>query len=94
MRLSVHHPRHYPDDGAGLPRNEKDMSFSLAQQVLAYENLIPSAKSLSGYLWHVSMYLPFQSFIVLLKELLTRVEGEDVSRVWMQIHQVTSITLN
>ena len=88
MRLSVHHPRHYPDDGASLPQAEKEMLFSLAQQVLAYDNLASSTTALSGYLWHVTVNFPFQSFIVLLKELLTRVEGEEVGRVWMQIQQV------
>ena len=88
MRLSAHHPRQYIDKGAGLHQDERDMMFALGLQVLVYDNLAYSTKSLEGYLWHVVMYFGFEAFILVLTELITRVEGETVDRAWTQVTQV------
>ena len=87
MRLSAHHPRQYPDRGAGLSQDETDKLFALGLQVVAYDKLTYSTKSLEGYLWHVVMNFPFEAFILVLTELITRVEGETVDRAWMHVNQ-------
>lgn len=88
MRLSAHHPRQDPDKGASLLQNEKDMLFTIGLQVLVYDHLAYSTKSIEGYLWHVIMQFQFEAFILVLTELLSRVEGEAVDRAWMQVNQV------
>ena len=85
MRLSVHHPRQQSDEGAGVSQKQKDVLFALALQVIVYDNLAYSTKSLEGYLWHVAVYFGFEAFILLLTELITRVEGEAVDRAWAEI---------
>jgi hypothetical protein len=88
MRLSVHHPRQHSNEGTGVSQEEKDMLFALALQVISYDNLAYSTKSLEGYLWHVAVYFGFEAFILALTELTTRVEGEAVDRAWTQVSQV------
>jgi hypothetical protein len=88
MRLSVHHPRQQSDEGAGPSQAQKDVLFALALQVIVYDNLAYSTKSLDGFLWHVAVYFGFEAFILVLTELTTRVEGEAVDRAWAQISQV------
>jgi hypothetical protein len=88
MRLSAHHPRQHSGEGAGMSQEQKDTLFALALQVIVYDNLAYSTKSLEGYLWHVSVYFGFEAFILVLTELTTRLEGEAVDRAWAQISQV------
>jgi Fungal specific transcription factor domain len=84
LRISTHRPR----QNANQPQEEKDMLFALGLQVILYDNLTHSTKSLEGYLWHVVIYFPYDVFILVLKELLTRVEGEGVDRAWTLINHV------
>lgn len=55
---------------------------------MRYDNLAYSTKSLQGYLWHVVINFPFEAFILLLTQLITRVGGEAVERAWTQVTQV------
>lgn len=87
MRLSACHPQQYPDRGASLPKEEKDKLFDMALQIIAYDSLTYSNKSLGGYLWHVIMHFPFEAFILVLTELLTRLKGDDVDRAWLRVKQ-------
>lgn len=88
MRLSTRHPQMYPDKGASLPREEKDRLFFLGLQVLTYDNRVYSDKSLAPYLWHVAMSFPFEAFILVLTELLTRTDGDIIDRAWTNVSQV------
>jgi Fungal specific transcription factor domain len=88
MRLSARHPRQFLDKGARLRQDEKDMLFALGLQVIVYDNLAYTTKSLEGYLWHVVLYFGFEAFILVLTELITRVEGEETDQAWTQVNQV------
>lgn len=87
LRLSTHHPQMYLDKGAGLPQEERDRLFFLGLQILTYENLVYSNKSLAPYLWHVSINFPFEAFILILTELLTRNDCEIIDRAWTKVNQ-------
>ena len=53
MRLITHRPCQYPDGGAGMPREEKEMLFNLSMKIVKYERLARETKPLSKFLWHV-----------------------------------------
>ena len=88
MRLAIFHPQRYPDKGAMLSQDEKDCLFSLDLQILEYDNLTYSNKRLRPYLWHVAMSFPFEALILVLTELVTRVQGDSVDRAWTKVNQV------
>jgi hypothetical protein len=85
MRLLAHHPRQYPDKGAGLPQEEKDMLFSTSLKMVEYNNLGSTTHTIRGYVWHMKVYLQLDAFIYLLSELRNRTEGDEVDRAWHQI---------
>jgi hypothetical protein len=60
MRLSAHHPRQYSSKSMSLHHEEKDMLFALGLQVLVYNHLRDSNKSLQGFLGQVGIFFPFQ----------------------------------
>jgi hypothetical protein len=88
LRLSAHHPRQRLDKGAGICQEEEDMLFANGLQVIVYDHLAHSTKSIEGYLWHVVMQFQFEAFILVLTELVTRVEGEAIDRAWKQVNHV------
>ena len=53
IRLVTHHPSQYPDGGASMPREEKDMLFQLSMKMIKYDQLVRATKILHKYLWHV-----------------------------------------
>ncbi len=85
MRLMAHHPRQYPDKGASMPQNEKNMLFHIALKLVEHDNLMHAAKAMSGYLWHVSSFFILDAFIYLLSELRQRSEGEEAQDAWVQV---------
>jgi hypothetical protein len=85
MRLRAHHPRQYPDGGASLPQSEKDMLFSLSLQIMQYDSLAYTNKSLQGYHWHIIVYFQWHALIYLLSELRSRKMGDEADKGWDQI---------
>jgi hypothetical protein len=88
MRLVAHHPRQYPDNGASMPQEEKDMLFATSLKMIEYENLGQSMKSMKRFLWHINNYFQLDAFVYLLSELRRRTEGPMVDRAWEQIQEV------
>lgn len=84
MRLATRHPRRCAD----LSPNDRDLLFSLGLQVLTYDNLTYASQDLQPYLWHVGMSFPFEAFILVLTELLSRREGELVDQAWAKVDQM------
>jgi hypothetical protein len=88
MRLLMHHPRQYPDKGASMPQEEKDMLFSTSLRMVEYDNLGQTTDSIRGFLWHMNNYIQLDAFIYLLGELRNRFQGEEVDKAWEQVEQV------
>ncbi|CEO58353.1 hypothetical protein PMG11_03083 [Penicillium brasilianum] len=84
MRLATRHPRRCGD----LSRDDRDRLFSLGLQVLTYDNLTYASRDLQPFLWHVGMSFPFEAFIFVLTELLSRREGDHVDQAWAKVDQV------
>jgi len=72
---------------APIPQEERDRQFELALQILGYDSLAHTNQAIQPFLWHVDLQFPFESFILVLAELLSRTKGEDVDRAWMRINQ-------
>ena len=87
-RLNAHHPRQYPDGGASLPQEEKDMLLGLAMSVVQSHNLCNVTKSLRGFLWHINVFFPFEAFILLLSELCQRTHGQLALDAWRVVNEV------
>ncbi|KAF4628725.1 hypothetical protein G7Y89_g9431 [Cudoniella acicularis] len=85
MRIMAHHPRQYPDMGASLPQTEKDMLFGECINQMEMDSLGHTIKSVQGYRWHISTYIPLDAIIYLLSELRYRLTGDIVDRAWEQV---------
>lgn len=88
MRLLMHHPRQYPDKGASMPQEEKDMLFQTSLKMIEYDNLGQTTDSIRGFLWHMNNYIQLDAFIYLLSELRNRFQGDEVNRAWQVVEQV------
>lgn len=84
MRLAARHPRRCGE----VSREDRDQLFSLGLQVLSYDNLTYASRDLQPFLWHVGMSFPFEAFILVLTELLSRREGEHVDQAWAKVDQI------
>ncbi|TAQ84675.1 hypothetical protein B7494_g7013 [Chlorociboria aeruginascens] len=87
-RLSAHHPRQYPDKGASMPQQEKDMLFINALQMIEYDAMAHSMKSMKRFLWHIKSYFQLDVFVFLLSELRHRPIGPLADRAWRVVHDV------
>jgi hypothetical protein len=72
---------------APIPQEERDRQFELALQILSYDSLAHSNQAIRPFLWHVDLQFPFESFILVLAELLSRTKGEDADRAWLRVNQ-------
>lgn len=63
--------------------------FHLALEILGYDSLTYSNKSLQRFLWHVGNSFPFQALIYVLTDLLKRPPGDsDAQQAWTRIDRV------
>lgn len=83
VRLAARHPRRCGD----LSRDDRDRLFFLGEQVLSYDNLTYASRDLQ-LPHHVSMSFPFEGFIPVLTELLTRREGDPGDQAWAKVDHV------
>jgi hypothetical protein len=88
MRLLAHHPRQYPNNGDDIPKQERNMLFSISLKMVEYDNLGQTTKSIQGFRWHMNVYLQLDAFIYLLSELRNRVDGPEIDKAWDQVEKV------
>lgn len=63
--------------------------FHLALEILGYDSLTYSNKSLQRFLWHVGNSFPFQALIYVLTDLLKRPPGgDDAQQAWARVNRV------
>lgn len=84
-KLAIRHEAHQRDKETEVPQEEKDALFDLALQIMLYDHLTYSTKSLRPYLWHVETYFPFQALIMLLTELMRRERSEKTDQAWTRV---------
>ncbi|KAI4170684.1 MAG: hypothetical protein LQ343_004782 [Gyalolechia ehrenbergii] len=87
MRLTAHHPRHYPDKGTSMPMEEKDLLCRLSLNMIENDNLTHRNKSADKFAWFLNTFFQFPAFIYLLSELRHRTRGDLVDRGWQAINE-------
>jgi hypothetical protein len=85
MRLQAHHPRQYPDKGASMPQQEKDMLWAESLKELEIHTTGQLDKSVQGFCWHTHVQFHLDAFIYVLSELRIRTTGDLVERAWRQV---------
>ncbi|KAL8935104.1 MAG: hypothetical protein Q9216_005586 [Gyalolechia sp. 2 TL-2023] len=87
MRLTAHHPRHYPDKGTSMPQEEKDLLCRLSLNMIENDNFIHRNKSADKFAWFVNTFFQLPAYIYLLSELRHRTRGELMDRGWQAINE-------
>ena len=85
LRVMVHHPRQYPDKGASMPQEEKDMLFILSLKMIELGSMDRSIEHLRHFFWNMFARLKLDVFVYMLGELQHRTLGESVERAWHQV---------
>lgn len=87
MRLIAHHPRHYPDKGASMPTEEKDLLCRLSLNMIENDNITQRNKPADKFSWFINTNLQFPALIYLISELRHRTGGELADRGWQAISE-------
>lgn len=88
MRLMTHHPTQYPDNGASLPKAEKDMLFELSLKMIDYDVLGYTNDCLSKFQWHMETYFQLDAFVFMLVESCNQDPGSQVDTAWQLVPEV------
>ncbi|AEO68582.1 uncharacterized protein THITE_43844 [Thermothielavioides terrestris NRRL 8126] len=88
LRLSVYDPIHQPERDADLGRDQLHIIFENSLKVIQFDILANSTPSLRRYIWHVSNFFPFETFVLLVSTLPGRAAGPIVDVAWDVINQV------
>jgi hypothetical protein len=88
LRLSVYHPIHRRERTSDLSAEQIDMLLENSLEVIRYDILSHSSPVLQRYLWHISNFFPFETFVLLISTLSGRATGQIVDSAWDVINQV------
>lgn len=88
LRFVAHHPQQYPDKGASMSQQERDIVFATGLKMIEYDTFGQSMHSLKRFLWHVNVHFQFDAFVFTLSELCHRTSGPLVDRAWEQVQAV------
>ncbi len=88
MRLVAHHPGQYPDKGASLPREERDMLFATSLKMMEYDTLCQATPSVGRFHWHLNVTFQLDAFVFMLSELRGRSSEKIAESAWEQIQSV------
>lgn len=88
MRLMVHHPSQYSDNGARLPKTDKNMLFDLSLKIIDYDIFGHTTSSLSGFKWHMETYFQLDVFVFMLIESCDHEPGPQVDKAWQLVPDV------
>ncbi|TDZ20871.1 Aurofusarin cluster transcription factor aurR2 [Colletotrichum orbiculare MAFF 240422] len=88
LRLSVCHPMRQRDRNAELSQTQLDMLLRNSLEVIRYDVLAHTTQTLRNFLWHISSFFPYETFVLLLTSLSRMVSGDDVERAWDVVNEV------
>ncbi|KAH6960175.1 fungal specific transcription factor domain-containing protein [Fusarium avenaceum] len=88
LRLSVYHPNHRRERTSDLSAEQINILLENSMEVIHYDILSHSSPVLQKYLWHISNFFPFETFILLISTLSARTAGRIVDSAWHVINQV------
>ncbi|KAF4449181.1 fungal specific transcription factor domain-containing protein [Fusarium austroafricanum] len=87
LRLSMYHPIHRPERTSDLNAEQFDMLLENSLQVIRYDILSHSTPSMQCYLWHISNFFPYETFVLLISTLSGRTASPIVDTAWDVINQ-------
>lgn len=72
------------NDAEAIPLKEieREDLFLQATQMIEYDNVVQSSKSLVPFKWYSRHYFPFPAYMFLVQEMRSRVSGPMVERAW------------
>jgi hypothetical protein len=85
MRLTVRHPRRFPDRGSSMPENEKQKLFDICLLIIERDNFIRSMDCLRGFLWPLDQEFQVDAFVYLLSELRYQNPSPLTEKAWSEI---------
>lgn len=89
MRLMAHHPSQYADRGKCMPRNERDMLFKTAIQMVEYDVLAKSTRTLDSFSWHLDVAFQIDAFVFMLIASRTQAAGAPPTmRAWHLVSEM------
>lgn len=89
MRLMAHHPSQYPDRGKCMPRTERDMLFQMAVQMVEYDVLGKSTRTLDNFSWHLDVAFQIDAFVFML--IASRTQSADAPLARKAWHLVSEM---
>lgn len=85
MRLTIRHPRRFPDRGSSMPEDEKRRLFDICLSMLKQDNLIRSTDCLRGFLWPMDQETHVDAIVYLLSELRYQDPSPLTGKAWSEI---------
>jgi hypothetical protein len=87
MRLTIRHPRRFPDRGLSMTEDEKNQLFNICLAIIEQDNFLHSVDSIRGFLWLLNHEFQGDAFVYLLSELRYRGPGSITEKAWSEIAQ-------
>lgn len=88
-----HHCQHNQDNDTctTLSDPEREMLFSVGLNIIENDNLAHSTSRIQQFLWFFNNHSLFDALVFLLRELRSRVSGEQVEQAWIQVTKAYSL---
>jgi hypothetical protein len=87
MRLTIRHPRRFPDRGSSMAQDDKNLLFNNCLSILEQDNFLHSVDSIRGFLWLLDHEFQGDAFVYLLSELRYRDPGPITEKAWSEVSQ-------
>ncbi|KAE9368057.1 hypothetical protein N431DRAFT_471427 [Stipitochalara longipes BDJ] len=87
MRLTIRHPRRFPDRGSSMTQDEKDKLFTFCLTIIEQDNFLHSVDSVRGFLWLLDHEFQGDAFVYLISELRYREPGLSTEKAWSEIFE-------
>lgn len=85
MRLTIRHPRRFPDRGSSMTAEDKHKLFNICLAIIEQDNFLHSVDSVRGFLWLLDHEFQGDAFVYLLSELRYRDPGSTTEKAWEEI---------
>ncbi|KAE8442512.1 hypothetical protein EG329_003293 [Mollisiaceae sp. DMI_Dod_QoI] len=85
MRLTIRHPRRFPDRGSSMPKDEKRKLFDICLSIIEQVNFIRSMNCLRGFLWPLDQEFQVDAVVYLLSELRYQDPSPLTEKAWSEI---------
>ncbi|PMD40982.1 hypothetical protein L207DRAFT_529269 [Hyaloscypha variabilis F] len=87
MRLTIRHPRRFPDRGSSMTQDEKDKLFTFCLTIIEQDNFLHSVDSVRGFLWLLDHEFQGDAFVYLISELRYRQPEPTTEKAWSEIFE-------